>query len=270
MPVVAMTREMGSLGSAIAQEVAARLDAELLRDDIVRRAAAAYRVREAGLVGAVEEPPGLLERWRRRGHRYRIYLEAAVLELALRERVVLVGRWSTLFLRGIRHAVRVRVCGSPEVRAQRVMGRHGVGHAEAVRRLAAYDEGVRARMRQMFEADWADPLLYDLVINTDAVTTATAVRQVLDLVAAPEFQPTPDSRRQLADRALAARVRALLKATPATRAADVDVQARDGRVSLAGIVASEAERDAALRIAREAPGVAEVDGELKVFRRPVR
>jgi cytidylate kinase len=270
MPVVAMTREMGSVGSAIAHEVAVRLDAELLRDDIVRRAAAAYRVREAGLVGAIEETPGLLERWRRRGHRYRIYLEAAVLELALRERVVLVGRWSTLFLRGIRHAVRIRVCGSPEVRARRVMARHGLAHAEAVRRIAAYDEGVRARMRQMFDVDWTDPVLYDLVINTDAVTAPTAVHQVLDLVAAPEFQPTPDSRRQLADRALAAQVRAILKATPATRAADVDVQARDGRVFLAGVVASEAERDAALQIARETPGVGEVAGELKVFRRPVR
>ena len=36
MPVVAMTREMGSLGSAIAREAARRLGYEFLRDDILR------------------------------------------------------------------------------------------------------------------------------------------------------------------------------------------------------------------------------------------
>ena len=39
MPVVAMTREMGSLGSPIAQEIARRLGYEFLRNDILRSAA---------------------------------------------------------------------------------------------------------------------------------------------------------------------------------------------------------------------------------------
>ena len=91
MPVVAMTREMGSLGSPIAQEVARRLGYEFLRNDILRDAAREYRVRESRLVGVVEEAPGFVERLRRPRLRYRAYLEAAVLEAALQDRVVLVG-----------------------------------------------------------------------------------------------------------------------------------------------------------------------------------
>jgi len=109
MRVVAMTREMGSLGSRIAQGVARRLGYQFLRNDILRDAAREYRVRESSLVGMVEQAPGLVERLRRPRVRYRAYLEAAVLEAALQDRVVLVGRWSTLFLRGISHVVRVRV-----------------------------------------------------------------------------------------------------------------------------------------------------------------
>jgi cytidylate kinase len=270
MPIVAMTREMGSLGSSIALGVAQQLGYEFLRNEIIHGVARQYRVREAGVVGAIERRPGFLEHLQRRGYRYRSYLESAVLDAALRERVVLVGRWSTLFLRGIPHAVRVRICAPASVRARRVMARHGVDHAEALRRIAAYDEGVRARMRQMFEVDWTDPLLYDLVVNTEAVTVASAVRQVLDLVAAPEFQPTEASRQRLADRALAARVRATLKATARTAALDLDVGAEGGHVRLAGVVGSEEERDAALAVAREAPGVGDVVSEVKVFRRPVR
>ncbi len=270
MPVVAMTREMGSLGSPIAQEVARRLGYEFLRNDILRDAAREYRVRESRLVGMVEEAPGFVERFRRPRLRYRAYLEAAVLEAALVDRVVLVGRWSTLFLRGIQHAVRVRVCAPPAVRARRVMERHGIDADEAARRIAAYDDGVRARMRQMFDVDWTDPLLYDLVVNTETVGVATAVRQVLDLVDAAEFRATTASRQALADRTLAARVRATMKATPLTAQVDLDVHATEGQVRLVGIVASEGERAAALAISREVPGVAGLSDEIRVFRRPVR
>ncbi|MGH7267007.1 MAG: AAA family ATPase, partial [Candidatus Rokuibacteriota bacterium] len=216
MPIVAMTKEMGSLGTFVGLEVARRLDYRFLRNDVVKAAAREYRARESGLVSAVERAPKLLERLRPPRRRYRTYLEAAVLDAALGERVLFMGRWSTILLRGIRHAVRVRVCAPPEMRAQRIMKRLGVDHAEAVRRITVYDEGVRARMRQLFEIEWTDPLLYDLVINTEAVTVESGVRQVLALVEAPEFQPTEASRARLQDRAVAARVRASLKAGLAT------------------------------------------------------
>jgi cytidylate kinase len=270
MPVITMTREMGSHGSPIAQEVARRLGYEFLRNDLLRDAAREYRVRESRLVGVVEEAPGFVERFRRPRLRYRVYLEAAVLEAASRDRVVLVGRWSTIFLRGIGHALRIRICAPPAVRAQRVMDRRRIGSAEALQRIAAYDDGVRARMRQMFDVDWTDPLLYDLVINTETIGVMTAVEQVLALVASPEFQSTLASRQLLADRALAARVRAILKATSATSQADVDVQGTQGHVRLAGLVGSEAEREGVVAVARGVSGVRQVSSDVKVFRRPVR
>jgi cytidylate kinase len=270
VPIVAMTREMGSLGSTIAQEVARRLGYRFLRNDILRSAAREYRVRESRLVGAVEEAPGLLERLRPPRFRYRTYLEAAVLAAALPDRVVLVGRWSTRFLRGIPHAIAVRVCAPFDVRTRRVMERHSIDQGEAARRTAAYDDGVRSRMRQMFDVDWTDPLLYDLVVNTGAVSVSTAVGQVLALAAAPEFQPTDASRRLLADRALAARVRAVLKATPVTAPLELDINSEAGRVRVAGVVGSEEARDSALAVAQEVEGVLQVSSEMKVFRRPVR
>jgi cytidylate kinase len=270
MPIIAMTREMESLGTPIALEVARLLDHEFLRDDIIKGVARAYRVREAGVVGALEARPRLWERLGDRSRRYRLYLEAAVLDLALRERVVLVGRWSTLFLHGIGHAVRVRVCAPVAVRARRVMERHGIDEVEAIRRITAYDEGVRARMRQAFDRDWTDPRLYDLVINTEVATVETGVRQVLALAEAPEFQATAASRVELRDRALAARVRATLKATAATSGVDVDVRASAGGIKLGGVVTSEAEGEAAVNVARAVPGVDEVVSEVRVFRRPVR
>ncbi len=270
MPIIAMTKEMGSLGTFIGLGVSRQLGYEFLRNDIIKEAAKEYRVIERRLVGAVEQAPGFLERFGPRGRRYHVYLQAAVLEAGLRGRVLFMGRWSTLFLRGVRHAVRLRVCAPAEVRAQRVMERLGIDHAEAVRRITAYDEGVRARMRQIFDVDWTDPLLYDLVINTEAVTLAAAVRQVLTLAAAPEFQPTEESRAHLWNQAVAARVRATLKATAATAGVDLDVRVINGQVLLAGVVGSEEEREAAATVARGVRGVVTVVDDMKLFRRPVR
>lgn len=270
MPVVAMTKEMGSRGTAIGLEVARRLGYEYLRNDLITGVAREYRVREAGVVGAVEEAPRLLERLRGPRRRYRTYLEAAVLEAARRDRVVLMGRWSTLFLRDVPHAVRVRVCEPLPSRVRRLGERLGVTPAEAERRIRTYDEGVRARMRQLFDVEWDDPLLYDLVLNTERVTVETAVRQVLALAEAPECQPTPESRAFVEDRALAARVRASLKAARATRRIELEARARSGQVVLAGVVSSDEERDQALAVAQGVPGVTSVTGEIKVFRRPIR
>ena len=125
-------------------------------------------------------------------------------------------------------------------------------------------------MRQMFDVDWTDTLLYDLVINTESIGVMTTVGQVLERVVAVEFQPTPASRPRLADRALAARVRATLKATPATAQVDLDIQATGGHVQLAGVVGSEAEREGARAVARETSRVTQLASEVKVFRRPVR
>ena len=267
MPVVAMTQEMGSLGRTVGQEVARRLGYEFLRDDLIQAVAREYRVREAGVVRAVEGTPRLLDRLTGRGRRYRAYLEAAVLDAARRERVVLMGRWSTIFLRGVSHAVRVRVGAPLPVRVQRVMARRGVDEAEALRRIAAYDGGVRSRLRQMFDLDWSDPLLYDLVVNTERMGLESSVRQVVTLAEAVEFQPSAASRAVLEDQALAARVRAVLGATVGV---DLDVEAAAGRVTIRGIVGSAEERASAVTAAEAAPGVAAVLDETRVFRRPVR
>lgn len=270
MSIVAITREMGSLGTFIGSEVAKRLSYEFIRQDITRDAAREYEVLEERLVAAVERRPGLFELVTQSARRYQAFVAAEVLQSTLRERVVVIGRWSTFLLRGIRHAVRVRVCAPLDVRVLRIVERLGVDHSEALRRIEASDAGIRARIRQVFDVEWSDSLLYDLTINTDRVTIETGADQILDLVRAPDFQPTEDSRRELENRALAARVRAALRASPETARVELVVQAHHGRVTLAGTVLSDAERQAAVQTAEGVNGVTALDDAIRVIRMPTQ
>lgn len=265
MPIVAMTKEMGSLGTFIGEEVARQLGYEFIRQDIIREAAREYHALEKKLVEAVEEKPGFLEILSETARRHHIFVAAEVYEFALRERVVIMGRWSTQLLREVGHAIRIRVCAPVDIRVRRVMERLSVGEADARKRIRHYDEGVASRIRQFFEVEWADPLLYDLTINTDKVSLATGVAQVRTLVETPEFQPTETSFRQLQNLALAAKVRATLKSHRETARLEVDVGASDGEITLRGIVPEGLDREATERIARPVPGVRGLKNELIAF-----
>lgn len=271
MPVVAITREVGSLGTFIGRDVAERLGYAFVREGITQEAAREYRVLEERLVEAVEERPGLLEVVTHSARRYQAFVAAEVLDAALGGRVVLIGRWSAFLLQGVRHAIRVRVCAPLETRVARLRDRLRLDREAALRRIRETDEGVSARIRQVFDAEWRDPLLYDLTLNTGRTTQATGVEEILALTRAPEFQPTEDSRRALADLALAARVQAALKAEPATMRVDLGARADGGQVRLAGVVFRDTELEDAVRVARGVTGVTAVDaGGVSVVRMPVR
>jgi osmotically-inducible protein OsmY len=67
--------------------------------------------------------------------------------------------------------------------------------------------------------------------------------------------------------ALSARVRAALRADAATGGVDVTIDSTDGHVNLRGIVADEAEKAAAARVAAGVAGVSSVDDQLRLMAR---
>jgi cytidylate kinase len=265
VPIIAVTKEMYSLGTSIGREVARQLGYELIRQDIIREAVREYHALEAKLVETVEEKPGFFEMLSETARRHHIFVAAEVFEFALRERVVIIGRWSALLLRGVGHAIRIRISAPLDIRVRRMMEQLNVGEPEARERIRRYDEGVRARIQQFFEMEWSNPLLYDLTINTGNVSVEAAAALIANLASAPEFQPTEASRRCLHDLALAAKVRATLKSHPETARLDVDVLASDGAITLRGSVPEAKHRQDIERIARTIPGVQGVESELIII-----
>ena len=107
--------------------------------------------------------------------------------------------------------------------------------------------------------------LYDLVLNTERVSIDSCVEQILHLSRRPEFQETAESRAILDGLALSARVRAALKANDSTGNVDVQIDSRDGRVVLNGIVVNEHEKLETERVATTVAGVGKVDSRLHLM-----
>jgi hyperosmotically inducible periplasmic protein len=74
-------------------------------------------------------------------------------------------------------------------------------------------------------------------------------------------EPKPDPNKELA-----ARVKRALETEAKIQAAGIDVTAQDGKVTLWGTTASNAERKRATAVAKKVEGVTAVDNQLKVVR----
>jgi hypothetical protein len=137
---------------------------------------------------------------------------------------------------------------------------------ELARREIEIDDSARAlRIGEHFNVVWGDPTLYDLTLNTERVPAATCVDQIVALVKSAGFAETAASRQLLADLALRAKVRAVLKASPATQAIDVAIEASAGKVTLGGIVVDDRERAACEAAVAAIAGVASTDNQLKTM-----
>jgi cytidylate kinase len=258
MSVVAISESMGSLGIEIGRSLAARLGHEFAERDIITKAADRFGQDVARLSHAAEERPTLIERFSAAHGRFAHYVEATVYEMAARDNMVLVGLASTIILAAAPHTLRIRVTAAESRRAERVAQALGLTAAAALERVRESDRERSGRVRFLHHVDWEDPLVYDLVINTDRIGEEEGARLAQRALEQDRFQSTEASRRVLRDMSLAAQARGVLIANPVTRARPITVECTDGVVALGGRVEEWSVRRAAEQALARVPGIQEL------------
>jgi cytidylate kinase len=262
MSVVAISETAGSLGSEIGRAVAATLGSELADREIISKVAERFGEGVLELTHATEEKPTLLERFTETQRRYMAYVEAIVLELAARDNVVLVGRASTVILKSTPHALRVRISAPEAVRAQRVEQQQGLTPEAALDVVRQSDRERAARVKFLYHVDWDDPLVYDLVINTERLSVDRAARLIQEALEEERFHISVTARKTVHDLSLGAQAKAAILAHPMTRLRQIFVSCSDGHIALSGLVHTEEERQTAQQIAARIPGVTGVRNDI--------
>ena len=268
MTVIALTQEMGSLAKDVAERIASELGLALMRHEVVDSVSSRMHVPTSLINRLREGQAGTIERMRADRTSLAVYMTEEVLEAAARGNVVLRGWGATMLLRAVPHVVRVRVTRPFAQRVAWLQERLGTDDVDAAEEeVRRSDRAHAARMHAQFGVTWGDPLLYDLVLNTERVSVESCAAQIVALARRPEFAETEASRTMLQNLALDARVRAALRADAATREVDVTVASDRGRVVLTGMVLAADEVPAAERVAASVPGVSAVDNRLRVIAR---
>lgn len=266
MPVIALTQEMGSLAKDVSVQLAEEMGLESMRHEVIERVADRMQV-STSLIGRLRGgKAGFVERLTADRRSLALYTAEELFALADRGNVVLRGWGATCLLRPVPHVVCVRITRSLKKRIDWLMTHLETDDAEfAEAEIRRSDEAHAARMHAQFGVTWGDPVLYDLVLNTDRLTVDSCVAQIRALAARPEFAETARSRALLANMALAARVKAALKDAAATADIRVTVEADHGRVSLRGIVLDADERAQTEAVTAAVEGVGAVDNQLRLM-----
>lgn len=263
MAIVTISCEMGSGGAAIGAALAERLEYRFVDQGMIVQAAHRYGVVEDRLSQFDETKPSLFERFDAETRHYITVLQSAVLDVAEGDNAVIMGRGGQVLLRGIPHALRVFVRAPLDLRVRRMMKKMAdQGETVDARTVAEMvrrnDREKFGRVRYLFDVDWSDPALYDLVISTEKLSVEAGVEIILGLLRRPELAATEASRQAVRDRALASRVRTALAGHPETRKYRVTVEAERGVIRLEGTAAL----DQAAEVARTVPGVVDVQTQM--------
>jgi cytidylate kinase len=200
--VIAMTREIGSHGSEIAALVAAELGLEVINSEIVApQVAGAMGVAASAVQRYLDGKATLLDRWQIDTRKLSQYTLDQILNLALKDNVLIRGWGAAALFQGIRGVICVRVCAPMASRVAATMERLGTKDADAVREeIESFDATHARAMRAAFNFDWNDALLYHIVLNTARVPTDECVRAVCQLAQRLGSQDDSATKKALAER----------------------------------------------------------------------
>jgi len=255
MATLTISREYGSGGFEIGRRVAARLgyqlvDKERLFQDMERAGPRWVRVaREVD-----EVCPTLWERhdWQYRG--YVSQMENLILEYALGDNVVLIGRGGSFLLQGMPFCLRVRLVAPLEARLEAIMVREGLTR-EAARRLIAKVDGERAcYIKANYGSDWDADSLYDLSLNTASLTHDRVVDILAEGLAAKDRLATPEAKARLALMAMGYRLKARIATDPRVLVPTLEVFPEGDGLVVSGIMHTPKEFHLLEEMAREACG----------------
>jgi cytidylate kinase len=206
MPVITVARLFGAGGSDVAAIVAERLGAEVVDKSLIAEVARRLDVQTGDVEAEDEHPSRLVDRLVRAMTPMALEFGAAwdppyvdpafdprtavikltrevIVEVARRGNAVIVGRGGAFVLADMPGALHVFLCAPLEQRVATVMTRFGLSDEEARRRVHETDVNRAAYARQLYGADWHDPVHFDLVLNTGRLGYQACAEIVLSTAA---------------------------------------------------------------------------------------
>lgn len=266
MTVIAMTREMGSLGTDVAAGVARELGLTVVHSEIVaNQVAGRLGVKESAVLRYVDGSASLIERWQINRRKLSTYTSEEILRLAQRGDVLIRGWGAATLLCDVPQIISVRVCAPMDFRVRVMMDRLGIDDAEAIRNeIERFDAAHSRAMRSSFNVEQEDPRCYHLVLNTDRLPIDACVKMVCELARHPGFRDQTKTRWAVADKLLETRISSALGEEIGAGMAPtgVTVSAADGRITLAGTSSSGRLRARAERVAASVAGVRAIDNRI--------
>ena len=184
--VITVSREPGSGGNLVAQEVAAKLGLDLFHQEVIHAMAESAKVSARFVKTLDEKAMNVLDEWIAAlvddrhlwPDQYLQHLMRVIGIIGAHGSAVMIGRGAN-FIVPPEKRMRVRIVAPRDYRIKRVAATFKVSPKIAKRRVVRTESDRRAFIRKYFNADIDDPANYDLLINTGTIAIDAAVDAII-------------------------------------------------------------------------------------------
>lgn len=238
MAILAVSRQYGSGGREVGLAIAESMNYEYLDKEKIFQDIKNTGYKWEQWAGELDEHnPSVWERydWSFRG--FGALIQSTILNHSLRDRIVIMGRGGGFILKGIAHALRIRVVAPVEARIARITSRDAVDLETAHWLLEKIDRERTGFIQALYGKGIDDPAEYDIAFDSSQTTIEDIVRQVEHLLKQKDALKGEASEKDLQMCAAAAAIKAGLLTDPAFFSmTTLDVEYDGTSVVLRGIV----------------------------------
>ena len=185
-PIITVSREAGAGGSDISRRLAKALGMDLIGGQIIQHVADSAKMSRRVIESLDEREvtfretllSSLFGENRPWPGEYLHHLTRVIGTIGIFGNVIIVGRGANYVLPKEK-IFRVRVVAPIELRIKYFMDDRGYTKAEAEQYIVKRDGNRKAFVRKYFNADIADPAHYDIIVNTEKISMATATESII-------------------------------------------------------------------------------------------
>jgi cytidylate kinase len=272
MAIITISRGTLSGGEDLAHQLSQRTGCPAISREVIRDAASQYGISEATLTDHMEKGPRFIERLVGEEKRmYLIAIQAALAERAERGDFIYHGHAGHLLLRGVPNVFKVRLIAPVEYRINRIREKKTIPDEEARRYIENIDKRRIQWTKFLYDVDWRDASLYDVVFNLESITLETACEMILQAISQPEFQDGHEKKKIIENFSMACRIKVKLALNDRTRGMPLDVKVQDGVARIYGKFLSSGpfasglhmSQNDILEVVRTFPGIEKVEFDIK-------
>ena len=189
-------------------------------------------------------------------------IEENILNYAVKDKAVIMGRGAHWLLRDIPHVLRILIIAPLEVRINRIIDHEHVNGETATRLVEFSDHERSCYIHAVYRRNWVDPGDYDVMFDTGRLSYEEVIEMVLDEIPERDKQATHEAKERLQRLALAAKVKAEIATDFRFFVPTLEVVHDGSMIVVRGIVHSIKEHKMVENIARAVAAPTEIKCEL--------
>jgi len=198
LQIITISRQAESSGDAIAKKLAQKLGFKLIDHDYVFEnwlagVANDHQLHMLKQSSKFYNKP--IDKKAKNKTTFAEYISNKMQELAETENVVILCLGSQIIFRDNPRAIHIKILASKEYRIQKTCNKYGLNYDQAERTIDLSDRKHRRYLWRVFEADWLDPTLYHICLNSDGFNLDEAVNLLITLIDQKKEDPKPLNKK---------------------------------------------------------------------------